>query len=324
MVKAENCPISVFHYSDFSDLEALVLKKEKAGATISVVIPALNEAETIGAIVSSVRESLMERARLVDEIVIMNSGSHDKTRLVAERAGATVYDCDDIGPSLSCAGKGTALWKSQFAASGEILVFLDADIVNFGAHFVSGLVGPLLHAPEFYLVKAFYRRPLLVGGNVYDDYGGRITEILVRPFLCALAPGLSRVYQPLGGECAVRRSVLETLPFASGYGVEIGLLLDFHARYGTHHLAQVDLEKRVHRNRPVNELGKEAFCVLQMLLKKFSEQKVVSFSTALQQIMISPNGGNKMQETEIREVEIRPKCTYAVPSDRQAKKRGGR
>ena len=154
---------------------------------------------------------------------------------------------------------------------------------------------------------------------MYEQYGGRITEILIRPFLSALVPDLSLIYQPLGGECAIRRKVLESLPLSSGYGVEIGMLLDYYARYGTTHIAQVDIEKRVHRNRMVSELGTEAFGVLQVLLRKFEQQHIVSLRRELHSIMISPNGGNRMHETELKEIELGPMRDFTVASSGQGR-----
>lgn len=301
-----------FHCRDFPSAEQLSVCKENAGLSISLVIPALNEARTIGPILSSVYASLVRATRLIDEIIVIDGLSDDATRAVAVAAGAKVLSFNEAGPFLECSGKGAALWKSQFVTQGEIILFLDADILNFGMHFVTGLIGPLLQNDDIYFVKAYYRRPLRIGTAEYENFGGRITELLVRPMLSAFVPELAAVYQPLGGEYAVRRSVLESLPFASGYGVEIGLLFDFYRRFGLEHLAQVDLERRVHRNRSVKELGLVAFGVLQVMMKKLEQQNMLSIKKELVSSLFSPNGG-VLEETAIEDVELPPRRELAVP-----------
>ena len=221
----------------------------KGSRTVSVVLPALNEESTVGAVVESVRPLL---GSLVDELVVIDSGSTDRTVAVAEAAGARVLARTSVLPELEpLPGKGEVLWRSLAATRGELLVFLDSDLVDPSPGFVPALLGPLLLEPDVQLVKAFYRRPL--GGD--QAGGGRVTELMARPLLGALRPELSGVIQPLAGEYAGTRALLESLPFAGGYGVEIGLLLDAHAAVGLGGLAQVNLGVREHRNRPLAELG---------------------------------------------------------------------
>ncbi|HEX8867673.1 MAG TPA: glucosyl-3-phosphoglycerate synthase [Lentzea sp.] len=226
----------------------------KRGRTVSVVLPALNEEATVGDVVGVVRPLL---GTLVDELVVMDSGSTDRTVAVAAEAGARVVRREDVVPWLEpLPGKGEVLWRSLAATSGDLIVFLDSDLVDPETAFVTALLGPLLVHSRFsegavHLVKGFYRRPL----RLESSGGGRVTELVARPLLNTLRPELSGVVQPLGGEYAATRSFLESVPFAAGYGVEIGLLLDVHRIYGLSGLAQVNLGVRKHRNRSLLQLG---------------------------------------------------------------------
>jgi glucosyl-3-phosphoglycerate synthase len=235
------------------------LVRAKAGTVISVCLPARNEEATIGPIVASIRQHLVEDTRLVDEVVVMDDGSTDATAAVARREGATVLAVEEILPDVAPgSGKGNALWLSLYACDGDIICWLDADVRNFGPHFVTRLVAPMLMDPAIGYVKGYYRRPL--HGEAIG--GGRVTELMARPLLSALFPHLTRFVQPLAGEYAGRRELLEAVPFVEGYGVEIGLLIDLVARYGIDAMAQVDLDVREHRNRPLEELGPQAMAVL--------------------------------------------------------------
>ena len=221
----------------------------KGDRTVSVVLPALDEEQTVGDVVASVRPLL---GTIVDELVVVDSGSTDATAQVAEAAGARVVRREDVLPELPpVPGKGEVLWRSLAATSGDFVVFLDSDLVDPDPAFVPTLLGPLLTTPGVHLVKGFYRRPL----RLESSGGGRVTELLARPVLSALRPALSELIQPLGGEYAGTREFLESVPFAAGYGVEIGLLLDAEARYGLDGLAQVNLGVRKHRNRSLLQLG---------------------------------------------------------------------
>ncbi|MBN2036315.1 MAG: glucosyl-3-phosphoglycerate synthase [Chitinispirillaceae bacterium] len=260
---------NLFHCRDFQPLCRLAERKRMAGVSASLVIPARNEAGTIGAIVSHVRHFLMEKNSLVDELVVMDGDSDDATARIAEEAGATVHPVSLTGPHVPWQGKGAAMWKSLFVTRGDFVLFIDADTEQFDSAVIAGLLGPLIAQPDIFFVKAFYRRPLVIDGRMFDDHGGRITEILVRPLLHLFLPELSCIRQPLGGEYSFRREVLESLPFHPGYGIEIGLIIDFFFRYGLDHFAQVDTEKRIHRNRTVGELGSEAGDIARTLLRKF-------------------------------------------------------
>ncbi len=237
----------------------------KGAARVSVVLPALDEEPTVGEIVEGVRH-LADRTGLVDEVVVIDSGSVDQTAKVATDAGATVHHRDDILPELgSYTGKGEVLWKALYVAAGDILVYMDADLTEFGEHYVTGLLGPLLTDSSVLMVKAFYDRPLL---DVAAAGGGRVTELMARPLLGALRPELGGIVQPLAGEYAARRSLLETLPFAAGYGVETGLLLDTVAGRGLDAVAQVDLGQRTHGHQNTAALGRMAATILHTVLRR--------------------------------------------------------
>ncbi len=256
--------IRTFHHEDFAAPQ-LAAHKARAGHVVSVCLPARDEASTVGAIVDELRRTLVEGCGLVDEILVMDDHSTDRTAEVAADAGARVVAVDDVLPELGPgAGKGEALWKSVAAASGDLIVWCDADITDFGPRFVVGLVGPLLQRGDIGFVKGFYDRP--VAGSAHG--GGRVTELVARPAIATMFPHLASIVQPLSGEYAGRRSLLERLPFVQGYGVDLGLLIDIADLEGTEVIAQVDLGTRRHRNRPLEELGPQALAVLQTALRR--------------------------------------------------------
>ncbi|TPQ19293.1 glucosyl-3-phosphoglycerate synthase [Streptomyces sporangiiformans] len=240
-------------------LHSLIAAKRSARSTVSVVLPALNEEATVGEIVSVIRRELMtKKVPLVDELVVIDSGSTDRTAEVATEAGARVVHRDDILPRIPAApGKGEVLWRSLLVTSGDIVCFVDADLKEFSADFVSGIVGPLLTEPGVDLVKAMYDRPL---GSAAGQ-GGRVTELMARPLLNMHWPQLAGFVQPLGGEYAARRSLLERLPFPVGYGVELGMLIDALHLVGLDALAQVDVGVRKHRHQDGQALGRMAAAI---------------------------------------------------------------
>jgi len=256
--------IRTFHHEDFAAAQ-LAEQKARRGHVVSVCLPARDEAATVGAIVEDLVRTLVERTGLVDEVLVIDDHSLDDTVRVARAAGARVVSVDDVLPEMgSGEGKGEALWKSVAAAEGDLIVWCDADITDFGPRFVVGLVGPLLARAEIGFVKGFYDRP--VAGSAHG--GGRVTELVARPTIAALFPHLSSIVQPLSGEYAGRRSLLERLAFVQGYGVDLGLLIDIAELEGTEAIAQVDLGTRRHRNRPLDELGPQALAVLQTALRR--------------------------------------------------------
>jgi glucosyl-3-phosphoglycerate synthase len=254
-------PIPAFHYRDFAVRDLVRAKGDQA---ISVCIPAHDEAGTVGQVVRTLRRELVARTGLVDEILVVDDHSTDRTSEVAAEAGARVVTAADVLPEIAGGrGKGEALWRSLHAATGDLVVWCDADITDFGSRFVVGLVGPLLTRPDIEFVKGYYERPMATG-----DVGGRVTELVARPLMATLFPHLASIVQPLSGEYAGRRALLERLPFVRGYGVDIGLLIDVAAVAGPAAIAQADLGTRRHRNRHLDELGPQALTVLQTALHR--------------------------------------------------------
>ncbi len=261
-----------FHHSAFAPEDLL---RAKGSTTVSVVLPALNEARTVGALVRTFAGLL---GGLVDELVVVDPGSTDGTDVAARDAGATVvYEADLLPEQGRVPGKGEAMWKSLAATTGDVVCWVDADVEGAGPEFVHGLLGPLLTDPEVQYVKGFYERPLAERDRLRPTGGGRVTELVARPMLNLFWPNLSWVVQPLAGEQAGRRSLLESVPFAAHYGVEVGLLVDTYARHGLAGLAQVDLDRRVHRNQSVQKLGRMAFVIQHTILRRLAAQGLASF-----------------------------------------------
>ncbi len=273
---------NTFDSEEWSDLELLVRLKRSAGVTISLGLPALNEEPTVGTIVASLKAELMERHPLLDEIVLIDSGSTDRTVEIARSHGISVYQHQEILPRYgSIPGKGEALWKSLYVLKGDIIAWIDTDIRNIHPRFVYGLLGPLLQHPRVKYVKGFYRRPIRVGHKTMGTGGGRVTELTARPMLNLFYPELSGIVQPLAGEYAGRREALERIPFFTGYGVETGLLIDFLESFGLHAIGQVDLKRRVHRNQTLVSLSKMAFTLIQVVLKRVEDQQRLRLMTDL-------------------------------------------
>jgi glucosyl-3-phosphoglycerate synthase len=258
-----------FTAEDFP-LPALAEAKRASGQRVSVIIPARNEAGTVAEVVWQIRDALLP-AGLVDELVVIDSDSDDGTAEVARSAGATVFAAREVDTGTEAVpGKGEALWKSLFVSTGDLLVFIDADLTEWGPHFVSGLLGPLLSQPDVQLVKGFYDRLAddLPGAEVVAPQGGRVTELCARPLLNLYWPELAAVVQPLAGEWAIRRSLLESLPIPVGYGVEFATLTDTYLRHGLPAIAQVDLGRRGHRHQAVHDLGVMAAEILATAMRR--------------------------------------------------------
>ena len=267
---------NTFHHSDFSDLKKLVKEKEKKNLKVSLCIPTLNEEKTIGKEIIIFRSELMSRYPLVDELAVIDSGSKDRTREIAASFGADVYLSAEILPRLSTKrGKGENLWKAIYQLKGDIIIYIDADIKNIHSRFAYGLLAPLIYNSETMYVKAFYDRPLAVSEGLRPSGGGRVTEILVRPLFSLFFPELTAIIQPLSGEYAVRRKVLEEIPFPIGYGVETSHLIDVYKKYGLKAFAQTDLDQRVHRNQPTRDLGKMAFGILQTFISRMTKLGII-------------------------------------------------
>jgi len=264
---------NTFHADEFSRLRELVELKQQQGLSISLALPALNEEETVGRVIRMMKKELMQRMPLLDEIVLIDSNSTDRTREIAAKEEVPVYIHQNLLERLGARrGKGEALWKSLLVTRGDIIVWVDTDIVNIHPRFVYGIIGPLLLNPQIQFVKGFYRRPLRVGMKMQAGGGGRVTELTARPLLNLFYPELSGVIQPLSGEYAGRREALERAVFFSGYGVETGLLIDIYERYGLNAIAQVDLLERIHHNQHLEALSKMSFAIIQTVFRKLESR----------------------------------------------------
>ncbi len=301
---------NTYDASEFEDLSALVALKRAQGLTVSLALPALNEEATVGNVIQTVRGALMEMVPLLDEIVLVDSDSTDQTRQIAAALGVPVFVHQQLLPELGARrGKGEALWKSLLVTRGDIVAWIDTDIVNIHPRFVYGILGPLLADPQVQLVKGFYRRPLKVDGQLQVGGGGRVTELMARPLLNLFYPELSGVLQPLSGEYAGRRSALETMPFFSGYGVETGLLIDMLESYGLDGIAQVNLLERVHHNQPLEALSKMAFAVAQAVVRKLERRYGHSFLEDVNRTMKlvrHQQGRYRLQVEDMAELERPP------------------
>ncbi len=292
-----------FHHAEFSDLRRLVQLKEKQGLTISLVLPTLDEEETIGPIVRRAMREMMGRVPLIDEILVIDSMSTDRTREIAEAEGARVVQHPDILSRYgSFKGKGEALWKSVYETSGDIIVWADTDVRNWHPRMVYGTVGPLLHEPRLQYVKGYYQRPIVSDGVLKEGGGGRVTELVARPLINLFYPELSGLIQPLAGEYAGRRALLESIPFFTGYAVEIGHLIDTAERVGLEGLGQVDLERRIHRNQELEGLSKMSFVILQAVMKRLEERRKARLFAELGSTMKLPRSGKGRLSLEVIEL----------------------
>jgi len=298
-----------FGASSALGLGDLVASKRVAQASVSVVLPALNEADTIGGICAAIERDLL--GTFVDELIVIDCASDDGTAAVAAANGASVYDVAEVLPERPVvAGKGEALWRSLSIVSGDLVVWLDSDIRNFSTAFVERLVAPLLADPTIAYVKGSYRRPLARGDELIPDEGGRVTELLARPLLAAFFPELGGFVQPLAGEYAGRVEVLRRVPFFSGYSVEAGLLIDLLEEVGLDALAQADLGERVHRNRPLADLAPTAYAIGRTILQRAAERGRLGNApdlTSAPFLRPTPDG---MESHDVREIERPPMATF--------------
>ena len=311
---------NTFHHSAFWDLMHLVKEKDKQGLKISLCIPTWNEEKTIGKEIVMFRSELMLRYPLLDEIIVMDSGSTDRTREIAAAFGADVHLASEILPEMGAKkGKGENLWKATYQSKGDIIIYVDADIKNIHPRFAYGLVAPLIYRPEIKYVKAFYERPIAFSQEVRPAGGGRVTEILVRPLFSLFFPELTAIIQPLSGEYAVRREVLEQIPFPIGYGVETSHLIDVYHKWGLGAFGQTDLDQRVHRNQATRELGRMAFGILRTFLGRAQSLGILTdvpeISPILRQFRVRDNVHDQI-EYEIREEERPPMREVAAYRER--------
>jgi glucosyl-3-phosphoglycerate synthase len=301
---------NTYHADEFAKLEQLVKLKEAQGVTISLALPALNEEKTVGTVIQTVKKALYDDCPLLDEIVLIDSNSTDRTREIAGDLGIPVYIHQELLPSQGPRrGKGEALWKSLQVTSGDIIVWIDTDIVNIHPRFVYGVIGPMLVSPSVQYVKGFYRRPLRQGKQLQAGGGGRVTELTARPMLNLFYPELSGVIQPLSGEYGGRRKALEQLPFFSGYGVEIGMLIDLFEKFGLSAIAQVDLLERIHHNQPLEALSKMSFAILQAVMRKLEgrfERPVLEEVNKTMKLVHYARGNYFLDVEEVSEQERPP------------------
>ncbi|MCU0494266.1 MAG: glucosyl-3-phosphoglycerate synthase [Chloroflexaceae bacterium] len=305
---------NTFSSAEFEDLQRLLALKQQQGLSISLALPALNEEETIGEIIGQVQQALVNDVPLLDEVVLIDSRSQDRTREIAQSHGVPVYIHQDILPQYGMFhGKGEALWKSLYVLKGDIVVWVDTDIKNFHPRFVYGVLGPLLREQRISYCKGFYRRPIQFGETVAATGGGRVTELTARPLLNLFYPELSGMVQPLSGEYAGRREALEWTPFFTGYGVEIGMLIDLLEHYGLTALSQVDLQQRIHRNQELVPLSKMAFAITQVVMQRMEQRQKAQLLEPVNQTMklitYAEDGGFHLDLREIRDHERPPMAT---------------
>ncbi len=285
-------------------------RKQRLGARVSVVIPARNEERTVGDVVSALARELVTRTGLVDELVVMDSDSTDATARVAAEAGAAVYRTREVAPELgSYPGKGEALWKSLLVTTGDLLVFVDADLTQWGPHFVTGLLGPLLADPQVRLVKGFYARVFAESDGSVSTEGGRVTELVARPLLSMWWPELADVVQPLAGEWAARRELMESLPIPVGYGVELATLMDTAARHGLDALAQVDLGRRAHKHQANHDLALMAAELLAVAERRRPPGRQLTPREDLRQFVRSEDG---LARPRVRPIPLRERPPAAA------------
>jgi glucosyl-3-phosphoglycerate synthase len=304
---------NTFRSDEFADVWRLVDLKRDQQVTISLGLPALNEEETIGNVIVTLKSALMDQAPLLDEIVVLDSGSTDHTRHIASELGVPVRSTCDILPQYgNYRGKGEALWKSLYALQGDLVAWVDTDVKNIHPRFVYGILGPMLRDSRIQYVKGFYQRPLQQGSKMVAGGGGRVTELTARPLLNLFFPELSGLMQPLSGEYAGRREVLEQVPFFTGYGVETGLLIDILESCGLPAIAQVDLRERIHRNQPLPSLSKMAFAIIQVAIRRLEARHKIRLLEEMNETMnlirYQP-GYFYLEAVEIQEHERPPMVT---------------
>lgn len=282
---------NTFHYSEFSDISRLVEEKKKKNISISLCLPTLNEEKTIAKEIVIMKSELMTRHPLLDEIVVIDSGSKDNTLEIAKAFGADVYEASSILPNLEkFKGKGENLWKALYVTKGDIIVYIDSDIKNIHHRFVYGLIAPLILFDRIKYTKAFYDRPIAIGkSKIRPTGGGRVTELVIRPLFSLFFPELTQILQPLSGEYAGFREIFEKIPFPIGYGVETSMILDICEKWGLDVISQVDLERRVHRNQDTKALGKMAFVILKTFLQRIEKLELIDLKKDIFSEMIQYN-----------------------------------
>jgi glucosyl-3-phosphoglycerate synthase len=311
---------NTFHYADFSDIKRLVEAKEKKGLKISLCLPTLNEEKTIAKEIIIFKSELMSRYPLLDEIIVVDSGSSDNTLDRAQAYGADVYSASEILPNLTpYSGKGENLWKALYVTKGDIIIYLDADIKNIHHRFAFGLLGPLLLYDHIKYTKAFYDRPIAISDKTLRPTGGgRVTELVIRPLFSLFFPELTQIIQPLSGEYAGYRQIFESIPFPIGYGVETSMILDIHRLWGLDVMAQVDLEKRIHRNQDTLALGRMSFAILKTFINRKVELGMIDIKEPLYDEMIQYRiEENKIQPNKAKIIGYERPPMIEIPEYKQ-------
>jgi glucosyl-3-phosphoglycerate synthase len=277
-------------------------------------------------VIRTVKDALMDAAPLLDEIVLIDSNSTDRTRQIAKELGVPVYIHQELLPQYGARrGKGEALWKSLFVTRGDIIAWIDTDIFNIHPRFVYGIVGPLIMYSHVQYVKGFYRRPLKVDDKMQASGGGRVTELMARPLINLFYPELSGVIQPLSGEYAGRRSALEQASFYSGYGVETGMLIDVFEQHGLAAIAQVDLLERVHHNQPLEALSKMSFAILQTVMQRLEKRfghPIVADVNRTMKLVRYQRGAYALDVEDVTEEERPPMLALPEYRAEQARRTG--
>ncbi len=296
---------NTFHYSEFKDISVLVKEKKRKNLTISLCLPTLNEEKTIAKEIIILKSELMTRYPLLDEIVVIDSGSTDKTREIARSYDVGVYEANDILPGLEkFKGKGENLWKALYITKGDIIVYIDADIKNIHHRFAYGLIAPLLLSDTIKYTKAFYDRPISLGEKkLRPTGGGRVTELVIRPLFSLFFPELTQILQPLSGEYAGFRELFEKIPFPIGYGVETSMILDIYEKWGLDVIAQVDLDRRVHKNQDTKSLGRMAFVIIKTFLNRVKDNGQIEIKKDVFDEMIQYTSDNDEFQQEIYKIE---------------------
>ncbi len=309
--------IATFHHGEFADLSALVAKKDGLGVSVSLCIPTLNEEDTIGEVVACLKSALLDRVPLLDELAVIDSGSSDRTREVARAAGADVYLASEILPEAGFGrGKGENIWKAGHQLRGDIVCFVDGDVRNMHPRFVYGPLGVLLTKSDVLYAKGFYDRPhAAVEMGIRPAGGGRVTEALVRPLFALFFPELTGLVQPLAGEYAVRREVLEAIPMPTGYGIETAHLLDVFHRWGVASIGQCDLDERLHRHQDTASLGRMSFAILRAFLLRAQQAGVLQGPDSLPDIyrqFVREEGVMHLSEVRVEDIERPPLLDMAA------------
>lgn len=296
-----------YHHSSYSDLNYLLSRKIDLGSKISVCLPTLNVEKTIGPILEILIDKFQHDYPLVDQIAIIDSRSTDRTVEIAKSLGCEVYFDDEILPAQGVMkGKGEALWKSLAVLTGDIIVWTDSDIVNFHPRFIWGLIGPLIIEKKIQFVKGFYERSQFIDGVEIKNEGGRVTELMARPYLNAFFPELAYLVQPLSGEMAVRRDAIWGIPFYNGYAVDIAMLIHLYKKFGIDAIAQSNLEERVHNNQKLSDLSKMAFTILKALITISEELGLININShpGSKYLQYTGNVGQGEFNKVFRELEI--------------------